>query len=133
MPRSILVSSDDVNLAQTLSVAAQGQDVVIAYEVQPRFLERTRADLPHAVIIDVQQREWLETLCLLKTERATRSIPVVVIANDETLEWEEMALEAGADAFWAPPLADDFMATVLDLAGRAETRALRKSRSSSAA
>jgi CheY-like chemotaxis protein len=119
MSRLILVSDDDPTVADSLTKLAEGLDVRVAYEVKKKTVERARQEQPDLVVLDLQHKDGLETLSLLKTGRNTRNIPVVVIASIDTPDLRDMALEVGADGFVPKPLGKDLLAKLtLFLSGR---------------
>jgi CheY-like chemotaxis protein len=110
--RLILVSDGNPTVAQTLSQIGENLEVTILADPASTVIERARKDQPDLIILDIQQQDGLELLSLLKTGMGTRTIPVVVVAaEDSTLR--DMALEIGADAFVAKPLGPDFLPKVI--------------------
>lgn len=119
MARLILVSDDEPTVAASLSRIGSSLDVTVIGEAKARVVERARKEKPDLVVLDVQQKDGLEMLSMLKTGRTTKDIPVVVIARDDQPELREMALEVGADGFIPKPLGKDFLPKLLlFLAGR---------------
>lgn len=111
--RLILVSDSNPAVIDALSSAGDTLDLTVVADVQGKLLERARKQQPHLVILDIQQKDGLELLSLLKTGLSTRNIPVVVVAEDDSSSLREMALEIGADAFVAKPLGADFLPKVI--------------------
>lgn len=112
MKRLILVSDGNPAVTQSLSQIGVDLDITVLSDPPTMILARARKEQPHLIILDVQQKDGLELLSLLKTGLGTRKIPVVVVAiEDATLR--EMALEIGADAFVAKPLGPDFLPKVV--------------------
>ncbi len=115
MKRLILVSDGSAELVETLSKIGAELDLTVVADPPARVVSRARKEHPHLIVLDVGQRDGFELLSLLKTGLGTRSIPVIVVAADESAR--DMALEIGADAFVAKPLGPDFLpkvATFLD-------------------
>ena len=119
MQRLILVSDDEPTVADSLSKIGPSLDVTVASEAKAKVVERARKERPDLIVLDIQQKDGLEVLSLLKTGRNTKDIPVVVIAASDAPELREMALEVGADGFIPKPLGKDFLPKLLlFLAGR---------------
>lgn len=119
MARLILVADDEPTVADSLTKLAEGLDVKVTYEVKKKAVERARKERPDLVVLDLQHKDGLETLSLLKTGRNTKDIPVVVIASVDTPDLRDMALEVGADGFIPKPLGKDLLAKLtLFLSGR---------------
>lgn len=117
MKRVILVSDGSEELVATLSKIGAELEVTIVADPPARVVARARKEHPHLIVLDVGQKDGFELLSLLKTGLTTRTIPVVVVANDESAR--DMALEIGADAFVAKPLGPDFLPKVVTfLAGQ---------------
>ena len=113
MPKLILVSDDEPTVADSLARIGQELDVTVVADTQAKVVERARMNKPDLVVLDIQQKNGLELLSLLKTGRATKDIPVIVIALEESPDLREMALEVGADGFIAKPLGKDFLPKLL--------------------
>lgn len=113
MQRLILVSDDEPTVADSLRKIGPSLDVSVLAEQKTKVVDRARKEKPDLVVLDVQQKDGLEVLSLLKTGRNTKDIPVVVIARDDAPELREMALEIGADGFIPKPLGKDFLPKLL--------------------
>lgn len=117
MKRLILVSDGSPELVKTLSQIGDDLNLTVVADPPAHVVARARKERPHLIVLDIQQKDGLELLSLLKTGLGTRSIPVVVVAADDSTGLRDMALEIGADAFVAKPLGPDFLpkvATFLD-------------------
>jgi CheY-like chemotaxis protein len=110
--RLILVSDSSPELVETLSQIARELDLALLADPPSKVVARARKEKPHLIVLDVQQKDGLELLSLLKTGLTTRSIPVVVVADEDSATLREMALEIGADAFVEKPLGPDFLPKV---------------------
>ena len=113
MKRLILVSDGNPTLAQTLSQIGEDLEVTILADPPNKVVARARKEQPDLIILDIQQKDGLELLSLLKTGLGTRKIPVVVVAAEDSSTLRDMALEIGADAFVAKPLGPDFLPKVI--------------------
>lgn len=111
--RVILVSDDEPTVADSLKKIGPSLDVSVLAEQKTSVVDRARREKPDVIVLDVQQKDGLEVLSLLKTGRNTKDIPVVVIARDDRPELREMALEIGADGFIPKPLGKDFLPKLL--------------------
>ncbi len=117
MKRLILVSDSSPELVETLSHIGKELDLTVVADPPARVVARARKEQPQLIVLDIQQKDGLELLSLLKTGLGTRNIPVVVVAGEDSSTLREMALEIGADAFVEKPLGPDFLpkvATFLD-------------------
>lgn len=112
MKRLILVSDDSPELAETLRQIGTELDLTVLADPPAGVVARARKEQPHLIVLDIQQKDGLELLSLLKTGMGTRHIPVVVVASEDSSTLREMALEIGADAFVAKPLGPDFLPKV---------------------
>jgi len=110
--RLILVSDASPELIDTLALIAEKLDLKVVADAPSRVVARARKEKPHLIVLDVQQKDGLELLSLLKTGLGTRDIPVVVVAGEDSATLREMALEIGADAFVEKPLGPDFLPKV---------------------
>ncbi|MFT3840303.1 MAG: response regulator [Myxococcaceae bacterium] len=108
----ILVSDSEKTLVESLFKIAETLDLVVTSDAPDKVLTRAKADKPDLVVLDVNHKDGLELLSMLKSGLSTRETPVVVVARGEGMELREMALEIGADAFVTKPLGPDFLAKV---------------------
>ncbi len=113
MKRLILVSDGNPELARTLSSLGEGLEVTILADPNSKVVARARKEQPDLIVLDVQQKDGLELLSLLKTGLGTRKIPVVVVSEEDSSTLRDMALEIGAEAFVAKPLGPDFLPKIL--------------------
>jgi CheY-like chemotaxis protein len=111
--RLILVSDDEPTVAESLEKIGKNLDVTVISDTNKKVVDRARKERPDLVVLDVQQKDGLELLSLLKTGRNTKDIPVVVVADGDVPDLREMALEVGADGFIAKPLGKDFLPKLL--------------------
>ena len=108
----ILVSDSEKTLVESLFKIAETLDLVVTSDAPDKVLARAKTDHPDLVVLDVNHKDGLELLSMLKSGLSTRDTPVVVVARGEAMELREMALEVGADAFVTKPLGADFLAKV---------------------
>ena len=109
MKRLILVSDGNPTVAQALALIGEDLDLTILTDAPTKVIARARKEKPQLIILDIQQKDGLELLSLLKTGMGTRTIPVVVVASEDSTSLRDLALEIGADAFVAKPLGPDFL------------------------
>jgi DNA-binding response OmpR family regulator len=117
VPRTILVTNDEAQLAATLSDVGKQHGISVVLIPRARLVARARADQPALVVLLVSSADGLETLSLLKNSPKTRDIPVVVIADVDEPEMRELALDVGAAGFISRPLGPDLGAKLLALMG----------------
>jgi CheY-like chemotaxis protein len=115
VPRIILVTNDELQLAATLSDIGKQLGVSVVEIPRARLVERARTDQPALIVLDVSASDGLETLSRLKNGLKTREIPVVVVAETDDLELRELALDVGAAGFISRPLPPDLGAKLLAL------------------
>ena len=115
MPRTILVTNDEVQLATTLSDVGKQLGVSVVQIPRARLVARARADQPSLVVLDVSAADGIEMLSLLKNSPKTRDIPVVVVAETDDPELRELALDVGAAGFISRPLPADLGAKLFAL------------------
>ncbi len=108
----ILVSDSEKTLVESLFKIADTLDLVVTSDAPEKVLARAKSDHPDLIVLDVNHKDGLELLSMLKSGLSTRDTPVVVVARGEAMELREMALEIGADAFVTKPLGPDFLAKV---------------------
>jgi CheY-like chemotaxis protein len=100
-------------VAESLEKIGKNLDVTVISDTNKKVVDRARKERPDVIVLDVQQKDGLELLSLLKTGRNTKDIPVVVVADGDVTDLREMALEVGADGFIAKPLGKDFLPKLL--------------------
>ena len=115
VPRTILVTNDEAQLAATLTDVGKQLGVTVVQIPHARLLERARKDQPALIVLDVSAADGLETLSTLKNAPKTRDIPVVVVAETDDPELRELALDVGAAGFISRPLPADIGAKLFAL------------------
>lgn len=106
MPR-ILIVDDEADNIDLLSrrLRRRGYDVSGAGNALDA-LAKARAERPDLILMDVKMPDvdGYEATRRLKTEEATRSIPVIMLTAQAMPEDRERALEAGADEYESKPI-----------------------------
>jgi len=110
----ILIVEDDPQVARLISLVLQRNGYAGETVSDGRIaLERIRASAPELVIADLTVKGIAgDALCTtIKTENATRRIPVIVLSGDRDLA--EKATRCGADAYLGKPFEfDDLISLV---------------------
>ena len=80
--------------------AIHGYDFLVDLDSQVG-LERVKTEKPDLVLLDIMMPNLngLEVLKLLKSDDATKAIPVVLITNVEDVDTQKQAKELGADGY----------------------------------
>ncbi len=80
--------------------AIHGYDFLVDLDSQVG-LERVKTEKPDLVLLDIMMPNLngLEVLKLLKSDDATKAIPVVLITNVEDEDTQKQAKELGADGY----------------------------------
>ena len=102
----VLVADDDpeILLLISLTLERDGYEVVTAkngLEAYDRALERT----PHLILLDLMMPglDGREVTRRLRTEKATRNVPIMIVTAFAEESQALDALEAGADAYMKKP------------------------------
>jgi DNA-binding response OmpR family regulator len=106
MAKTVLVCDDERYILESVAyvVLQEGYRVLTAEDGE-QALDRARSEHPDLVVLDVRMpgRSGVEVCCALKSDPATRSIPVILLT---CLGHENDRAEAegcGADEFWTKP------------------------------
>ena len=99
---SVLVVEDDTFLSSiiTQELSHAGHEVFTAFDGKQGF-ETAKAKKPDLILMDIMMPNinGYEALALLKSDEATRGIPVIVLSNVGQSEEKERARAAGAADF----------------------------------
>ena len=102
----VLVADDDPDILLLISLTLErdGYEVVTArngLEAYDRALERT----PHLILLDLMMPglDGREVTRRLRTEKATRNVPIMIVTAFAEESQALDALEAGADAYMKKP------------------------------
>ena len=106
-PLTIVVVDDAEDCLATLEVALQALPGVLVSSARTaeEALELLAAQPAAAVITDIHLPEMngLEFIARIRRDPALRGIPVIVVSADTNPEGPRLALDAGADAYFAKP------------------------------
>ena len=115
----ILVIEDSAVIRRLIEVCLRAADLDIHMsEDGPSGLEAVRTESPDLLVLDIglPGMDGWQVLDHIRTDPATRSLPVVVLTAHAEEESRRRADEGGADAFVTKPFQpNDFRQTVLDL------------------
>ncbi|MCF8481749.1 MAG: response regulator [Rhodospirillum sp.] len=125
MVKRVLVAEDEPNIVESLTFLLERAGFEVSVEMDGRqALEAVIRDTPHVLVLDVMlpELDGYEILRRLRADRATRSMPVLMLTAKSQREDRETAMDGGADLFMTKPFSNaDIVAAVRRLAaGRAE-------------
>ena len=103
---SVLVVDDEQPLARILSFAFQNEGCVVDVATDGiDCMNRIGRSRPDVVLMDIMmpRLDGLETIRLLRQNRAHRDLAIVAMSARGGAELEALALAAGADMFIAKP------------------------------
>lgn len=100
--KKILIIEDEPSLQKTLKEILHEEkfDVVSALDGE-EGLQAAHAEKPNLILLDLilPRKDGFEVLRELKSDEATKSIPIIVLTNLEGLEDVGRALELGATTY----------------------------------
>ena len=110
VPPTVLVVDDEKNIRRTLQLVLEGDGYrVLGAETASQALAvlanpETPVDL---AVFDVQLPDMsgLEALAKIRTDEATRDLPIIVISGHATVDDAVQAIKLGASDFFEKPLA----------------------------
>jgi two-component system, cell cycle response regulator DivK len=115
MPRVLIVEDNAANMAlATFLLQSAGHTVVTATDAEAG-LTLARQEQPDLILMDIQLpgMDGLAATALLKSDEATRGIPVIALTALVMKGDEERIRAAGCDGYIAKPLAyKEFLATI---------------------
>ena len=104
--RTILCIEDEPHLQEELTAAfvEDGYTVKNAYDGE-MGLSLAKQEKPDMILLDLilPKKDGFEVLELLKSDPATKNIPVIVLSNLETAENVEKAVRLGAVSYLVKP------------------------------
>ncbi len=115
----ILVADDDERTRVALAdiLLTQEYDVVHARDGE-ESVRKAQAESPDVILLDIRmpRMDGFEVIRLLKADRFTKLIPIVVVTGEDDVELRVRALKLGADDFLTkPPHAAELTARVRSL------------------
>jgi CheY-like chemotaxis protein len=118
-PARILVIDDDpdVRTLCRLNLGWAGHEVLEAAGGQ-QALDMVAADAPDALVLDIMMPvvDGLDVLRRVRSDPATRELPVVVISARVGLEDQVRGLETGADAYVTKPFSPETLTSMVECA-----------------
>jgi len=115
MAKVLIIEDNPANMTlATFLLQSAGHSVLAARDAETG-LTLARDEQPDLVLMDIQLpgMDGLEATALLKSDEATREIPVVALTALAMKGDEERIRAAGCDGYIAKPLAyRDFLATI---------------------
>lgn len=115
MARILIVEDNADNMTLTvLLLESEGHTVITAVDAEAG-LTMARAQLPELILMDIQLpgMDGLQATALLKSDPATRAIPVVALTALAMMGDEERIRAAGCDGYIAKPIRiHEFLATI---------------------
>lgn len=119
MGQRILVIEDSAVIRRLIEVCLRAADLeILMREDGPSGLAAVRSESPDLLVLDIglPGMDGWQVLDHIRSDSATRSLPVVVLTAHAEEESRRRADEGGADAFVTKPFQpNDFRQTVLDL------------------
>jgi DNA-binding response OmpR family regulator len=117
----VLIADDEHNIRHILdfSLHAEGFDVITAHNGEDAFALAV-SEAPDLVILDVMMpgQGGIETCRLLKEDRRTSDIPVLLLTARSAREDREAGLAAGADDYITKPFSPQkLVSTVQSILG----------------
>ena len=115
MARILIVEDNPDNMFLTVMLLESAGYTVLSATDAEAGLTLARAELPDLILMDIQLpgMDGLEATALLKSDVATRAIPVIALTALEMKGDEERIRAAGCDGYIAKPMGiQDFLATV---------------------
>jgi two-component system cell cycle response regulator DivK len=113
--RVLIIEDNPANMTLATFLLQSAGHVVLAARDAESGLTLARDEQPDLVLMDIQLpgMDGLEATALLKSDDATRDIPVVALTALAMKGDEERIRAAGCDGYIAKPLAyKDFLATI---------------------
>ena len=115
MAKVLIIEDNPANMTLATFLLQSAGHLVLAARDAETGLTLARDEQPDLVLMDIQLpgMDGLEATALLKSEEATREIPVVALTALAMKGDEERIRAAGCDGYIAKPLAyRDFLATI---------------------
>lgn len=103
--QSVLVVDDDRTSRDLLAALLQDDCRVLLARNGTQALERARSYKPDLILLDIimPELDGLEVMRILKRDRLTRSIPVIMVSGLDSSEDEERGLDLGAVDYISKP------------------------------
>lgn len=103
MPKRILIVEDDQAIAEMLQLMLQGEGYEVEMQMDGQVLQKMQESLPDLLLLDIRlSGADGRAICRqLKSQKRTSHLPIILISA--TQQTEDIAREAGAEAFLAKP------------------------------
>lgn len=104
---SVLVIDDSIVIRKMVEIALENEDLTIQTAVSGKDgLDKIDQLNPSLIILDLMLPD-INGIDILKTVKASKKIPVIMLSGKDSPQMVEKAKEAGADAFLPKPFKDD--------------------------
>jgi len=104
---SVLVIDDSIVIRKMVEIALENEELSIQTAVSGKDgLDKIDQLNPSLIILDLMLPD-INGIDILKTVKASRNIPVIMLSGKDSPQMVEKAKEAGADAFLPKPFKDD--------------------------
>jgi len=118
MKKKILIVDDEDDILHFLDLVLRekGYDVATASGGH-EALTKAQLERPDLVLLDIMMpgRDGYEVCKILKADQATRAIPVIILTAEESVELNQMAFEAGAQATVLKSMSHDRLMNIVDV------------------
>ena len=105
--KTILIIDDSIVIRKMIEIALEGEGLVLQSAVSGRDgLDKIDSIKPNLVILDLMLPD-INGIDILKTVKASLSIPVIMLSGKDSPQMVEKAKNAGADAFLPKPFKDE--------------------------
>jgi len=104
--KTILVVDDSIVIRKMVEIALENEDLLVQTAVSGKDgLDKIDQLNPSLIILDLMLPD-INGIDILKTVKASRQIPVIMLSGKDSPQMVEKAKEAGADAFLPKPFKD---------------------------
>lgn len=107
MPAKILIVEDNSRLAETIAVCLNeaGYETSMA-ETSGQGISKALSERPDLILTDLNLPDMnaIQAITILKRNRKTSGIPIVVLTGESGRQWKMKALEAGAAEYLLKPI-----------------------------
>ena len=129
----LLIVEDDFDISNMLRIyfSGQGYDVDVAL-AGPDALDKTRAGLPHLIVLDIMLPgiDGYEVCRILRTQTRTSHIPIIFLTQKDERSDKLQGLELGADDYITKPFdIEELKLRVQNAIARSERESLTDPRS----
>ena len=105
--KTVLVIDDSIVIRKMVEIALENEDLIIQTAVSGKDgLDKIDQLNPSLVILDLMLPD-INGIDILKTIKASKKIPVIMLSGKDSPQMVEQAKETGADAFLPKPFKDD--------------------------